>query len=115
MPLVLRHRIREQIPAAVPGLVPIRVVDALPPRFEQAAARGGEIVEAPPPFPLRLEPPLGRHPRQDRAHRGLGEPERLEERDQAAYPHGAPAIEQIVTEEGEDEILWSLHAASIYS
>ena len=92
-------------PLAVPGRVGGRPVDALPPGLEQLPSLGREPVPAAGAHPLGGQPPLAGHPGEDGPHGHRGEPELPEEGDQPAGPDRPVPLQQVVAEEGEDEVL----------
>ena len=101
----LGHREDDDGPFTVPLGLGGGMVDALSPRLEQLPPLVRQAVPASGADPLGAEPALAGHPGEDGPHRHGGEAEVAEQGDQPAGPDGAFPLQQIVAEEGEDEIL----------
>ena len=108
MTRILRNGVGQEEPGAVPLVVPAGVENARLSLPEQLAATGRQLVERVPSDPLAAKPSLFRHAGEDRAHAPFGEAEGLQQRDEAAHPHGFGVREQIFAEKREDQVLRAL-------
>ena len=73
--------------------------------LEEPSAPLLEIVEGVAAHAAGTEPPLAGHAGEDGADGALGEAEGLEQGDERAHPHRVVPVEQVLSEESEDQVL----------